>query len=1084
MVESQTLRAKQDAQTILSQTDYLVKRSQSSSAASPFLGLALSSERLSMVRGSLRTLSDWKLEIILKRYRYAVSWAICCSLSENYGKDGNAKVWPLIGELLARTLTLQSERKLVYGSFIASCKKLGLASDGFERSVHAFQVHSGVARSQLHHLAKVFIAQERSLGLPDQDDIVELNRWEDDALHFLDAGVHVLQRPILMDHSAWMASAYVDWRLDQNSQITKSDYLIEFRRQLQLAFEGSEKIGEQVSPIPRLVWEDNRPYLSIPGQTNRYKLYVDGDLYRVRAGKLWPLPTPLPSEISWDGDRPGRIDLFQRNNFIVFDTNTGRQVDLSISGDNENKVARGMVATAAVISGQEFSINDEPSVEAMQNVHFAHVDLRNYKVEITQNDRRLTLIGARRPQITIQGAPIAKGQNRPNVWGPKTDIELDFGSTENSIGKNGEPILEKFVQVENSKTSIEIKVVTDGRGIALLSVKTLIEQLGISKDGDPELISVTLLRKSEEDASTYATRYKRKLYVWPGFIDVIGNQIQTQSAPQTFSKLNSKYITTDDKGYLCFDRTQGFTEGRIAFGHNDELVIFAIRTSMLNACVERVDGTIDQLQLGSVLVKSHATASDAIVISSPDKDASLKIGPNFITEPFKHSPTYAIPLSTLKHQEIVHISNNNLPTLIALVEHGAQPKRIQMRSWTDGASISIELPFQVGGVSISVESELGVTEEVELSFDHFLCETPKVDWLVASEVDIDRFQIELSCASLKGLNLVTFKFRQMGKREWSQIRSISDAIYAFPLFSPEQAEPNAISLENLQKWLGQRYSQDIWEKFLGEPLKTRWSQIVEELSHLPGGEERLLLESLRDEENPWLSRSHIIQLIPTIYATGSIKFHAFSNSVGSDRVLKIISDASSKRMRELSLNVMAMMAFPNAKKAAMAGEKLQKFKPEHLPVIFSTLAIKPPEWLANDALGPDHAHTALSALRDRIDTHRILGSSEDEGDISSTSTNINRVATSLKNPSLSNLLLSSSENEDISVNLIENALLNIAVKSRAGGSQFKLMYEEAWQKSGATREDVLIAMGQMITLGRELFIFHLIASEIKLRSQS
>ena len=75
-------------------------------------------------------------------------------------------------------------------------------------------------------------------------------------------------------------------------------------------------------------------------------------------------------------------------------------------------------------------------------------------------------------------------------------------------------------------------------------------------------------------------------------------------------------------------------------------------------------------------------------------------------------------------------------------------------------------------------------------------------------------------------------------------------------------------------------------------------------------------------------------------------------------------------------------------------------------------------------------------------------------------------------------------NEDISVNLIENALLNIAVQSRSGSSQFNLMYEEAWQKSGATREDVLIAMGQMITLGRELFIFHLIASEIKLRSQS
>ena len=68
---------------------------------------------------------------------------------------------------------------LVYQAFLIACRKLGLASDGFERSVQAFQVHAGVSRLQLHHLAKVFIAQERSIGLPDQDDIVLLNRWED-----------------------------------------------------------------------------------------------------------------------------------------------------------------------------------------------------------------------------------------------------------------------------------------------------------------------------------------------------------------------------------------------------------------------------------------------------------------------------------------------------------------------------------------------------------------------------------------------------------------------------------------------------------------------------------------------------------------------------------------------------------------------------------------------------------------------------------------------------------------------------------------------------------------------------------------
>ncbi|OAN69018.1 hypothetical protein A8B82_04950 [Sulfitobacter sp. EhC04] len=219
-----------DAQNKLRSLDYMVMRSQLRADASPFLGLALVAEKLPEAKDALHALSDWRLNVLMQKFGYAVSWAICATLSEHYGEDGNAKVWPLVENILGRTLKLPDERKLISGAFRRSCQKLGLASDGFDRSVQAFQVHAGVSRSQLHHLARVFIAQERSIGLPEQDDIVMLNRWEDDALHFLDAGVHVLQRPILMDHSAWMASAYVDWRRDRNALLETSSYLKHFGR--------------------------------------------------------------------------------------------------------------------------------------------------------------------------------------------------------------------------------------------------------------------------------------------------------------------------------------------------------------------------------------------------------------------------------------------------------------------------------------------------------------------------------------------------------------------------------------------------------------------------------------------------------------------------------------------------------------------------------------------------------------------------------------------------------------------------------------------------------------------------------------
>ena len=405
---------RQDAQNKLRSTDLLVMRSQLIPDASPFLGLALSAEKLPQTLEALQTLSDWRLEKLLKEFGYAASWAICSTLSEHYGKEGNAKVWPLVEGLLGRDLKIQEDRVAIFKAFIRTCRKLGLASGGFERKVQAFQIHAGVSRSQLHHLAKAFIAQERSLGLPDQDDIVLLNRWEDDALHFLDAGIQVLQRPILMDHSAWMAAAYVDWRKDQNALSSKTSYLSYFGEQLQSIFDGSSGQAGRVAAVPRLVWEDGRPQLSIPGQARRFKLTLDGELHRVRAGRLWPLPYPLPNEITWGEDQPGRIQLFHGAEFVLFDKNTGRQVDIATRVVKDQTKLSGVVATAVVVAKEVFQVDRVPSREIAPNLHTADVDLRSGNVKLTRGEKLWLLAGVRRPQISLHSRPIAKGMAGPN----------------------------------------------------------------------------------------------------------------------------------------------------------------------------------------------------------------------------------------------------------------------------------------------------------------------------------------------------------------------------------------------------------------------------------------------------------------------------------------------------------------------------------------------------------------------------------------------------------------------------------------------------------------------------------------------
>ncbi len=1058
-------------------------RSQLRADASPFLGLALVAEKLPEAKDALYALSDWRLDVLMQKFGYAVSWAICATLSEHYGEDGNAKVWPLVENILGRTLKLPEERKLINESFRRSCQKLGLASDGFDRSVQAFQVHAGVSRSQLHHLARVFIAQERSIGLPEQDDIVLLNRWEDDALHFLDAGVHVLQRPILMDHSAWMASAYVDWRRDQNALLETSSYLKYFSEQLQKVFDGSGGAATRIAPVPRLVWEDGRPQLSIPGQQQRYKIFLDGQLHRVRAGRLWPLPFPLPAEVTWQGTRPGCIRLFQTTDFVVFDNNTGRQVELTSRVVDEETRLSGVVATAIVVSKENFSVNGEPSRETAPELYSANVDLRSGKMVLARGSKHWTLGGVRRPQISIHNQKIAKGLGGPNLWGPEAEVELDFGSSELLAGHTDGKRRRAFVRVETQGEAKDMEIEADGRGIATVKVAEVVEAAGLPPHADPIALSLTLLRTNAESTERVLTRFKRKLIVWPGFRGLQGVLIRSEDPPRNFVDVEARHVVRDDAGFLCLERGGGYVEGRLAFNIGREVSLFNVRAKLLSGVLERIDGTVTPWKLGGAIIKGSATKSDALVLTSPDERASLKVGSRIIADPFRDGPTYAIPIATLDGGDIVHVSEAGAPTLIATVESASMPSNVVIRTWSGGTRISFSMPFIVGGIMVMLQTEDGHHDQSEVSFDHLRAAHPCQFWLLDPKVNGKNVELDLNGAPLNGLNLITLKVRRVGKEDWTQLSNARDDLYAFPLMAGAAAEPTASALCRLEDWLSRCYAPDVWDGGLGRALQHRWSTLVHQVSLLPGGTERLLLLSLQEDELDWLPMLHVIQEIPTLFAADAIKFHGFSSSNGADRILRVIADASSRRLRNLDLSPMAMLAFPNAKRADMAGEKLRNFRPSSLPVIFSTLAEKPSEWLAKDALGPDHAWTGLSLLRDRIETHEILGAGEAEARMSLRSADLNRVSVALQDPILSDRCLSTENENDASVHLIERALASFAVRNREGAEAVEAMIEKASMKTGMSKGKVLASVGEMIRLGREIFIFHLIAAEMEKRSR-
>lgn len=86
-------------------------------------------------------------------------------------------------------------------------------------------------------------------------------------------------------------------------------------------------------------------------------------------------------------------------------------------------------------------------------------------------------------------------------------------------------------------------------------------------------------------------------------------------------------------------------------------------------------------------------------------------------------------------------------------------------------------------------------------------------------------------------------------------------------------------------------------------------------------------------------------------------------------------------------------------------------------------------------------------------------------------------------PELSERCLSMDDAGDGSVHLIEQALVAFAVRSRQGPDAVEALIDRASERAGRSKRDVLASVGEMIRLGREIFMFHLIAAEIEKRSR-
>lgn len=1058
---------------VLHSLGFQLRRVLSSSSAPPFLGLALPSDQLDRAREIIPQAIGRDLTGLLGKHGTVVAWAICACLAEDYGDKGG-NVWPIVAKLLGRREIDQPDRRTIVSTFERVCRREGLPFGGLVRNVDAFLLHAGPVRRQLPHLATAFLTHERAVGAPPDDDTVALNRWEDDALVHLDHGLSVMPRCIIMDASAYMGTAFLDWRKGRRAE---TEYLGALHDALEKEDRrGGGSRGTAAPARPRLTWDDGRPHLDIPDLTGtgaRVRVRIDDQMLRLRPG-AHPLPLPPGRRLEWDeADAVRTVSLYEADHgpggVVAFDVDTGRRIPV------EGSVRTFGVSTpsAMLTARAPFEVDGEPVPMLGPDLYGRAVDIRDGAVRITIGGDAFQLSGTRRTRITVSGDPIARGSTR--LWGGEAVIGVDRGQYAETT-----QTLALWVRLTTGGEMAEGRVPLSGMSDDIsVRLSDLFARAGLPEDGDPCRLRLTLLRDAGD--GFVETRFHKTLDIWPGFAGRRNRLIDSIYPPRNVRLDACAHLERDDGGRLCLEAGAGFTEARLVFDVAGELRSYAIRPTGTTAVLELSDGSRAPWALGNTLVVGGKGAGGALVIRSPRSKADLYVGKRVVVRPFEASGTWAVPLATLRGDgDVALIHPDSMPLRIAAVECASEPVSFGARTWTGGCEIRISMRDRVDALRVVRTSETGAQEMVEIRFDHRPSDTPGAPWVRARSGGNGIIVVEARTAD-PGLSLLDFSIEssdETGERRWSRLSNGRGDRYAGAIVGPDDEEARPSALRRIDRWMQDCYSASSWvDARLGDILTARWRKLLERVMRAPGGDGFLLSLVHGDgeaEAAAWLPMRHPLEVVAMLHAAPS---HAFASLAGAGgeagRAMRRLDSLRGASLRDCNwIDPVALMAFSNSKQAqhgarleGFSGERLAKFlraDPERLRSLGR-------RWDGTVVLGKEHAGAALRRLSERIEDHGLLEHSIEDGPMSGRSLKLHHLCRSCAEAGRARAL--SAPDDDGSVPMIDRLLAAYASAARDGSLHALL------ERIGGRA--VLPMLGEAARLGPELLAFHLLSAELE-----
>ncbi|ETD82021.1 hypothetical protein [Rhodobacter capsulatus] len=1065
----------------------------------PFLGLlplpeANADKAIERTRAFLSGRAD-RLPDLFGNFTYLSGWLVTHALNDNYGDDGH-RVYALIEETLGISLASQGHRKELHKEFQRICDRLGLPSRGFDRMVDLYLLHAGVSKAQLPHLIAAFMRQHDLFGAPPAESTVLLNRWEDDALQFLPAGVTTLSRAILWDETAWHAGLYA--RIARAPEGFQPDspfeqVFFECYRQVQAETKRTS-ITSVAPPRPKLHWGPDGLVLRLPRAEGRISVWLDGAVrpLRLKGGEDWLLEQPWPRSLrgAIDGVDFDLDFLRDDSRFAVFDMTIGQMLA-------EKPIVGGAMveldtSDALIAARRPFSVAGEDAIALGDGCFVQRATLDMRAKDLVFGAQRLGLRPKPRRRLILRDGEIATG-TKGKLFGPTAVIHVETGL--------GMDEIRKVRLSTGAHTWLADVKVTEGSGDLVLADCDL---SGISPD--PARLRLELMAPTVGSEDPRPSGIGLDAWIWPGFETTQGLAFRSSPPPGNFLNEQSVHVSAFPDG-LYLDAKGGYAHATVAFGIEGEVVTFRLPWPDIIVQRHRADGSTASVPIGARIGVGSDDRFGHLSIRCPDRFASLRVGTRTEAAPFALGMTRTIAISDLMGQgrnaTVVLRRSSGTEVLLFEVVDVLEPTRFEIRPGRHGLEVALALGAAIDAVGVEAEDELGQRSFHEIALGRWPSRKAPPDWLEARLCTSDARAATLTIRQAKatdGLRIGRVFVRPDSptpNESWRPLRNARGDTFALPLttaHSLEDAPCDQIKtrFETLSRWLSDCYAPQCWlHPGLERHLLPRWRSLGQTIAGLPLGAGLLIASSMaappEETSSSFVPLVHPVEIDAGLYSAVPAAFLGLADSAADGvQAVARMAALSHGGLRDGVLHAQALMAFGNSLQAQQTGEPLTGFDVAKFFKLFSFMDTNPAAgwfWHGTPLLGPDHLRSAFQQMTERMEAARVFIGDEPEAGGNSRRRDALRTLTgwvwaqteASRRPQMPKRRIE--DDRPVQADLwIAATLSEFAAASRRGAAQSHV--DDLAKGLGWRTDEVLASLGFLLRLAPELFFYFLLVWQL------